>query len=196
MKRIVQTEHKQSPFRAKFTATLVVCLLFPTLSMAQGVNRFQTQEDDGLRLTAHFQLEQNTRKGYLVLKAQFPKRSYIYSLTQRGTPPPSKIEIATSDLFKTSGTFKPEKAPTVIENDPDFGGRVEKHKESLSFFIPLELAESASLEELSIKLRFNGQLCSEEGTCMPVRDKIVEARFSGYFQRVAEQGQSSRTVRR
>lgn len=154
------------------------------------------EPEDELKLTSHFQLEENTRTGYLILTAKIPEGSYIYSLTQKDTPPPSKIEIATSESFEVSGTFQPEHPPTVTEVDPDFGGRTEKHKKSLRFFIPLKLSESTTPGELTIRLRFNGQVCSDQGTCLPIRDKIVEATFSGYFQKVADRTQNSGHVHR
>lgn len=184
-------------FRLAILGGLLTCLSLTTASFAQqGESFLQTPDEQELKLTGEFQLEQNTRKGYLVLTAKIPAGNYIYSLTQKGSPPPSKIEIATADTFRVQGTFKPEIQPTVVEKDPIFGGRVEKHKKSLRFFIPLELAERTSPEQLSIRLRFNGQMCSDDGTCMPIRNKIIEAQFSGYFQRVAQRNGESGNVRR
>jgi hypothetical protein len=185
----------RSPWAFVLVATLTITCLSQTAS-AQSGSRGMMEDDNELKLTGQFQLEQDTRQGYLVLMAKIPEGSYIYSLTQKGNPPPSKIEIATSEAFQVSGTFKPELQPTVLEIDPDFGGRTEKHKKSLRFFIPLQLAENTNIDDLTIRLRFNGQVCSSEGTCMPINDKIIEAKFSGYFPRVAEQIESSRTVGR
>lgn len=196
MKRLESTAHGLSAKITTGVLGLFLTCTIATLATAQSGNLFLDQQEDQLKLSAHFQLEENTRTGYLVLTAKIPEGSYIYSLTQKGNPPPSKIEIATSEQFEVSGTFKPEFPPTVVEQDPDFGVRTEKHKKSLRFFIPLQLSATTSPETLNIRLRFNGQVCSDEGTCMPIRDKVLEASFSGYFQRVAQRNESGGTERR
>ena len=196
MKRLDPNARTLSSLLTSTFTGLLLLAVFPIAASAQVGNQFLEQEEEQLKLTSHFQLEENTRTGYLILTAKIPEGSYIYSLTQKGNPPPSKIEIATSDQFEVAGNFKPEFPPTVVEQDPDFGVRTEKHKKSLRFFIPLQLAETSSPENLTIRLRFNGQVCSEEGTCMPIRDKVIEAGFSGYFQRVADQNANTRTDRR
>ena len=177
---------------------LAMLTLFTGTLKGQGVDfHIQPQEDDQLRLGGSFHLEQDSKSGYLVLEATIPEGSYIYSLTQEGNPPPSRIDIATSDLFRASGAFKPDNQPEVIENDPVFNTRIEKHKQNVRFFIPLQLAEGADPSELNIQMRFNGQICSEESkTCMPIQDKIIDAEFGGYYQRVAEQPSNSGAVRR
>ncbi len=195
MKRCERTPFFASSKRLAACLSILILGVIALPVSAQTGGQF-LESDDELEIAGHFQLEENTRTGYLVLTAKIPEGSYIYSLTQKGTPPPSKIEISTSDSFEVSGTFQPEHQPTVTEVDPDFGGRTEKHKKSLRFFIPLQLADSANPADLTIRLRFNGQVCSNQGTCQPIRDKIVEASFSGYYQRVAERSDNSGTVRR
>jgi len=183
MKRTLQTKAIPTIVARVISSLTVigVSLFFASTSQAQGDFHLQPQQESGqLELTGSFHLEQDARTGYLVLQADIPEGSYIYSLTQEG-----------------SGSFKPDNEPVVVEQDPVFKNRTEKHKQDVRFFIPLQLAEGADPAELAIQMRFNGQLCSEaEGTCMPVQDKVINAEFGGYYQRVAEQTSGDETIRR
>ncbi len=163
-----------------------------TLLVGQNVGQvLQPQTKREFQLKGEFQLEQNTRVGYLVLSAEIPEGSYIYSLTQKDSPPPSTIEIASSESFRVTGKFQPDKEPKTIEHDPIFEARLEKHTQNVRFFIPLQIADNLDPTDLRIRMRFNGQVCSDEGTCRPISDKIVEAEFGGYYQRVAERNSTA-----
>ena len=157
----------------------------------------QQQTESQLELTGSFHMEEGANSGYLVLEASIPEGSYIYSLTQEGNPPASRIEVAKSDSYQVSGAFKPDSEPVVVENDPTFNNRTEKHKQNVRFFIPLKLAAGTDPAGLTIPMRFNGQICSEtEGTCMPIQDRVVNAEYGGAFQRVAEQPSNTGTISR
>ena len=157
----------------------------------------QSQTESQLELSGSFHLEEGANTGYLVLEANIPAGSYIYSLTQEGNPPPSRIEVAKSDSYQVSGAFKPDNEPVVVENDPIFENRTEKHKQNVRFFIPLQLAAGTDPAGLTIPMRFSGQICSEtEGTCMPIQDRVVNAEFGGAYQRVAEQTSNTGTINR
>lgn len=138
------------------------------------------------RLTGRFHLQKSTNKGYLVLQCELPKDSYVYSLTQKGQVRPSVIKVTPSDAFLTSGKFIPDRQPIVIENDPVFEQRIEKHTGKVQFFIPLQIQSGFDQESLQPELIFDGQVCSDKGVCMPIRNKSVKAKFAGYFERTAE----------
>ena len=175
------------------TLFVAAAVLLMTTTTVEGQDpaialHLQEQAESQLELTGSFHLEQDANHGYLVLEASVPKGSYIYSLTQEGNPPPSRIEVAKAESYQVSGAFKPDSEPVVVENDPTFKNRTEKHKQNVRFFIPLQIATETNPAELTIPMRFNGQICSEtEGTCTPIQDRVINANFGGFYQRVAEQ---------
>lgn len=148
-----------------------------------------------LTLTGRFHLVKGTRKGVLILKAQIPEGSYIYSVTQQGNPPPSRITVSDSPQFKIAGKFASDRHPKIIEEDPVFHSRLEKHFRLVQFFVPLELAENADPRGLTPEIVFDGQVCSEKGTCMPIRNRKIPAQFAGYFEQQAEKPVDSQNSR-
>ena len=147
-------------------------------------------------LTARFHLVKGTHKGVLILKAQIPKGSYIYSVTQRGNPPPSKITVTESAHFKIDGKFTSDRHPKIIEKDPVFNVRLEKHLDLVQFFVPIELADNIDPQKVAPEIVFSGQVCSENGTCMPIRNRRVSAQFAGYFEQQAKKQAGSQNQRR
>ena len=154
------------------------------------------QEVKRLTLTARFHLVKGTRKGVLILKAQIPKESYVYSVTQQGNPPPSKITVTESPHFKIAGTFASDRHPKIIEDDPVFHVRLEKHFKLVQFFVPIKLTDNVDPQTLTPEIVFNGQVCSEKGTCMPIRNRKISAQFAGYFEQQAENAADSQNQRR
>ncbi len=147
-----------------------ICLLSTTKIEAQ----------TKLKLSARYQIEEGTRQGWIVVSAEIPKGNHIYALTQKGTPPPTKIKIAESEEFSITEKFKSNKKPKVIEKDPIFQSRIEKHEGQVAFLAPITIANEADIEELMIDLKFHGQLCSDTG-CIPYFNKPVLVEFGGYF---------------
>ena len=171
-----------------FVAAAVLLITTTTVEGQDPAPHLQSQTESQFELSGSFHLEQDANTGYLVLEASVPQGSYIYSLTQEGNPPPSRIEVAKAESYQVSGAFKPDSEPVIVENDPIFKNRTEKHKQNVRFFIPLQIAAGANPAELTIPMRFNGQICSEtEGTCTPIQDRVINANFGGFYQRVAEQ---------
>ena len=78
------------------------------------VSSTQLEAQTKLKLTARYQIEKGTRNGWIVVSAEIPKGNHIYALTQKGTPPPTKIKIAESDDFSVTKKFKPNKKHKVI----------------------------------------------------------------------------------
>jgi hypothetical protein len=143
--------------------------------------------ESAIRFVGRFLLERNTRSGYLILKAEIAEGNHIYSLTQKGSPPPTKIAVAESADFRIVGNFHADKRPSVVENDPIFNNRVEKHTRTVQFFVPLELADGVDPAAVLPELAFTGQVCSEKGVCIPFRNRRIAATFGGYYDRDAEQ---------
>lgn len=160
----------------------------------------QSRQTDRYRLTGRFHLQQATNCGYLVLQCDLPKGSYVYSLTQQGSVRPTVIKVKPSDDFATTGKFIPDRQPTVIEKDAVFQQRVEKHlgdrTGKVQFFIPIQLDGNTDPATLQPELIFDGQVCSNAGICMPIRNKSIKAKFAGYFERTAEKPVSPENPKR
>ncbi len=137
-------------------------------------------QNEKIKLSATYQVEQGTNHGWLIVNAEIPEGSYIYALTQKGTPPPTKLKVAKSGQFSLVQGFQANKKPIVIENDPIFQSRVEKHKNRVRFLAPMRIVHGINVERLHIDLKFNGQLCSDFG-CLPLIDKPVKVKFDGYY---------------
>ncbi|MEZ6094526.1 MAG: hypothetical protein R3C03_09865 [Pirellulaceae bacterium] len=129
--------------------------------------------------------EAGTQKAFLMVSAKMSEGSYLHSLTQQG-PSQTMIEVAVSDDFRITGPFRPTKAPKVIDDDPLLGGRIEKHFETVEFFLPIEIAAGKAAEDLTIDIRVNGQVCTSDSMCMQIRDQVLTARFGDLLMRTDE----------
>ena len=138
------------------------------------------------RFTGQFHLEKDSTRGYLVLECELGHKNYIYSLTQTGAVSPFEIKVSPSADFRLLDQFQPDQAPTVVEDDPIFQQRLEKHLEHVRFFVPVEIHPQANPAELQAEIHFKGQVCSENGTCTPLRNQKTIARIAGFFERVAQ----------
>lgn len=134
------------------------------------------------RLSSRFHLKKGSDEGYLIVKFELPKKSYIYSLTQPEGFVKTKITVAASPHFSLIGkqTFTPDQKPKIIERDPDFGKRLEKHSGVVQFFVPIKLKKTIAANQLLIKCEVDGQICNET-TCLPISSKKTTAKFAGFF---------------
>jgi thiol:disulfide interchange protein len=138
------------------------------------------------KVSSRFHLMEGTTSGYLVVQVELPPESYMYSLNQTGAINPTKIKVVPSDGFIVDGKFNPDRPAEVIENDPVFSQRVEKHKGKIQFFAPVKFSSVEAVSEAQPEIILNGQVCSAGGVCMPIRDKRVQAEFGGFFGRSVE----------
>lgn len=145
-------------------------------------------------LSSRFHLQTGTKTGYLIVKVELPKGSYIYSTTQSAPLRPSKIQVTQSNQFRIIGKFTPDRPPTVIENDPVFSQRVEKHKDVIQFFATIEIAPGVFPETLEAETEFSGQVCNDQGFCVPIFGAKARGKFAGYFERTAKKRAGSQTV--
>ena len=128
-------------------------------------------------------LQEGSTEGYIVLQVDLAPGHYIYSVSPEGSPSPTKIEIVPSASLKTSNTFSPDQPPKVTENDPVFHRRIETHTERVQFFVPCKLDPNADYKLTGMPvIEFNGQVCSKDGVCIPIREKKIQVTFAGYFQ--------------
>jgi len=135
------------------------------------------------QLTGRFHLEQGGRSGYLILQCELPSGSYIHSLTMPKEHYPTEIRIAPSPDYQIEGTFQADRPPTIIAQDPVFGHRMEKHGGKTQFFVPILFAEGVDVANYPLDITFHGQVCTDRGSCLPVRNKVITAKFAGYYQR-------------
>lgn len=134
------------------------------------------------RLSSRFLLKNGTNEGYLIVKVELPNQSYIYSLTQPEPFPKTKITVASSPHFSLTGKqcFTPDRNPKIIEKDPDFGARLEKHSGIVQFVVPLKINKTIAAKELQIQIELDGQVC-DEVTCLPFFRKKTTAKFAGFY---------------
>ena len=142
----------------------------------------QLSEDEP-RFDARYHIQSGTNQGYLIVKAQLPAGCYIYGIYQPEDRPGSLIEIAQSKQFRMLDKFKADKTPKVIEKAPPFEARIEKHYEVVQFYVPIELGVNVNPSEIKPVVRFTGQMCSDQGFCIPIHGKIMAAKFMGFFER-------------
>lgn len=132
-------------------------------------------------ISSRIHLEKNSDKGYLVVQVKLKKGSHIYSLTQAGNIPPTKLTLGTSKLLRQTGAFTPDSPAKVIPKDPNFGQRIEKHAGTVQFFAPIQLAPNVDLKKLAVEVQFDGQVCTDD-SCVPVRRHKTQSRFAGFFE--------------
>ena len=132
------------------------------------------------QVTSRIHLSKGTHTGYLVVEVKLAPGKHIYSLTQAGAVPPTTLTVKPNPQIKITGDFSPDKPASVIENDPNFHQRVEKHTGTVQFFATINVDPAADLAKLATKIQFDGQICSEQA-CMPIRAKMVTGKFAGYF---------------
>ena len=137
-------------------------------------------------MSARFHVESGKETGFLIVKMVIPKGSHIYGLNQKKPLSPSKLSVKNTNQLVAAKKFKTDRKPKVIENDPIFQTRVEKHSGTVQFFVPIRVDASTDMKTLKPEVVFSGQICSDEGFCQLVNNKTVKAEFAGFFQRQAK----------
>ena len=170
------------PLKTTVTSYKAVPLTTQETSFPQAGKKATDEPLKPFRLSSRFHLKKGTDEGYLIVKFELPKESYIYSLTQPNPFPKTKITVVPSSYFSLTGkkAFAPDKLPKIIERDPDFGARLEKHFGVVQFVVPMKMNKTITAKELEIKIDIDGQVC-DETTCLPISRKRTTARFAGFF---------------
>ena len=115
-------------------------------------------------VSSRFHLMEGTTSGYLVVQVDLAPESYMYSLNQAGAIDPTKIQVVPSEGFMIDGKFSPDRPAEVIENDPVFNQRVEKHKGKVQFFAPVKFTSAEAVGQVQPEIILNSQVCSTGGT--------------------------------
>ncbi|MDA7879976.1 hypothetical protein N9B41_00855 [bacterium] len=170
------------PLKTVATPYTAVTLTTQESPPTQSEEKTTDESRKPFRLSSRFHLKKGTDEGYLIVKFELPKKSYIYSLTQPELFPKTKITVAPSPHFSLTGKqrFTPDRNPKVIESDPDFGVRLEKHSGVVQFFAPIKINKTITANELQVKIEIDGQVCNET-TCLPISRKKTTAKFAGFF---------------
>lgn len=138
---------------------------------------------DHVSLSAAFRLVKGSRDGTLSLTATSDPEWHVYSITQKdGGPLRSKIAVTKSAEFELLGDFQAEQPPAIKKYDY-FDVPVEEHAGAVTWSAPIRLAEGAAPDRLVIHLEYNGQVCTDAGSCIPISKRHVEARFAGEVER-------------
>ncbi len=141
--------------------------------------------------SAQFQAQQGGGQGKLMVTVKLAPNWHVYSVTQpEGGPGRSKLQVARSDDYEVVGPFTPDTPPIIHEPDV-FPVRTEEHADEVTWTAPLRFREGVELESLVIEVTFNGQVCETMGSCIPIDDKRMEAKFAGFYEPQAAAGQQA-----
>ena len=133
------------------------------------------------KLSSRIHLEKGTNSGYLVVQLDLNEGFHVYSLNPKGSPSPTKLAVMPSNDLKVESKFVSKTAPKVIEQDPIFKQRIEKHAGQVQFFAPIIVRRGIDLQKLTQEVQFSGQICSESA-CQPIRNQTATATFGGFFE--------------
>lgn len=165
---------------------LAILMIAAPLLINTAQSQIQASAGEQVKVTARYHIENGSDQGFLIAKLEIPEGSYVYSMTQAKPLTPSKLAIKPSKEFVVGKTFKSDKKPKVVENDPLFQARLEKHTGTVQFYVPIRMANVKDLKTIQPEVTFSGQVCSDEGYCTPVKGIIAKAKFAGFFEREAK----------
>ena len=126
-------------------------------------------EEDKNPVTIHAVLTppEAKRPAYLCVTVDLLPGWHIYSTTQTGDGPiPTKIKTKSNSSIKSVGTGFVSPAPKRVM-DPGFGIEVERHYDTVTWFMPLELSPGADLKTLVIDGSVYAQACNDKIGCRP-----------------------------
>ena len=136
---------------------------------------------EDLQLSGQFQVAEGGREGRLSITAEMTPSWHVYSLTQKpGATQKSELQVADSEHFKLLGPFQAD-SPPKIKNVEYFPVPIEEHSDKVVWTAPLRISEGVDPPNLRFKVTYTGQLCQDEGVCIPIT-KPVDVVFAGYFQ--------------
>lgn len=134
---------------------------------------------DHLTLAGGFQLLSGSREGRLFLTAESEPGWHVYSITQLdGGPQRTQITVDSAPDFELTGNFQADTAPRVKTYE-FFKVPVEEHPGTVTWTAPIRLAEGVEPQKLVIRMRFSGQICQDDGVCIPISNREVAASFAG-----------------
>lgn len=161
---------------------LALLLASPALSqfeasdfqLAPGLSKFNTgPPDSNLKVQAQVRMAPGEKIGVLEVTATMDKGWHVYSLTQpSGGPMKSAVKLAPSDQYRLLGSFAPDRPPYVHFVDV-FEMDVEEFSERVTWSALIELT-GASAGNLAIGGYIEGQVCADEGACIPFGEEKTQ----------------------
>ena len=132
-------------------------------------------------ISAQYFSDSTGRQGMLEVTAQLAANWHIYSITQpRGGPKRTEIVVEPVPAVTSWGLFQPLTPPEIKELE-FMPVSAEEHHGQVTWRAPLKFAEGTTLQTLVIHGEIRGQICQDEGVCLPLdgRDTTFVAGFAG-----------------
>ena len=131
--------------------------------------------------TGKFEIFEGGRDGRVAVTAEMLPTWHIYSVTQPqpGGTQRSVIKAANPEQVQITGDFQPDKPPEVKHYD-FFEVPIEEHAGTVIWTAPIRLAEGVDPQGLTLELKFNGQVCEDKGSCIPINNRSIPAEFAGF----------------
>ncbi len=136
--------------------------------------------------SAEYRIAEGTREGQVSITATMEPDWHLYSVTQLpGGPQTSVIKLASTEQAAITGEFMPD-APPHIKQYEFFDVPVEEHDGTVVWTAPIQLADGVEPTTTELQLKFNGQVCQNEGACIPIANKSIAAKFVGYYEKTPD----------
>lgn len=179
------------------TLLTVLALLFSSIAFAQETGELpklniidqlgipglgSSSGGEKATFSAEYRIAEGTRRGQVSITATIVPDWHLYSVTQLpGGPQTSVIKLASPEHAATTGEFTPD-VPPHIQQYEFFDVPVEEHDGVVVWTAPIQLAEGVDPTKTELQLKFNGQVCQNDGACIPIANKVVVAKFAGYYK--------------
>ena len=164
----------------------------PSLNLLDQLNPLGSAASGGgegdLVLVGRYRVLEGGTEGELTVEAGVAPSWHVYSLTQLpGGPQTSKLTVAASEQFRLLGPFVAEQPPKVKRYD-FFDVPVEEHDGTVTWTAPIRLAPNVLPHQVTFDVTFEGQICQDDGVCIPISARKVPIKFAGFSPPVAAQG--------
>jgi len=145
-----------------------------------------------LTLTGQFQVADGQREGRLSVTAEMLPSWHVYSITQLpGGPLKSELQVADSEQFELAGGFTAD-VPPAVKRYEFFDVPVEEHGDTVTWTAPIRISAGVDPETLELNVVYKGQVCQDEGACIPI-EREIPIEFAGHYQPSETIGPSAAT---
>ena len=136
---------------------------------------------DEVTLSGQFQLAEGSRDGRLSITAEMLPTWHIYSITQLpGGTLKSELKVDGSQQFELVGPFEAD-VPPHVKHYEYFDVPIEEHADKVTWAAPIRIADGVDPESLEVKVVYLGQVCQDDGSCIPLK-RDVTSQFAGYYE--------------
>ena len=138
-------------------------------------------------LSGKFEVAEGSRDGRISITAEMLPTWHVYSITQLPDGPiKSELKVERSQQYELVGSFRASVAPHVKHYE-FFDVPVEEHPDTVTWTAPLRIADGVDPEALEVRVNYTGQVCQDEGACIPI-EQLVVAPFAGYYEAATRGG--------